>query len=178
MAQFFKIFLRCALFRPRCVKIMAPPQPPTQKLAKSGQHVWVKDASMAGSNLYAKGLVLSINGTKATVETSNGTKHQELVLPLSECFQINPDVDVPDHCQLHHLSLPTLLENTRKRYEMNRIYTFVSDILVAVNPYKPIDGIYGTDVMAQCRGKKPRTAPCGPHPYSVAEKVRCEARLS
>jgi myosin heavy subunit len=71
-----------------------------------------------------------------TVETEHGGKRQELVVTAEECFHTNQGADVPDHCQLVHLSPPTLLENTRVRFENDKIYTYVGDILVAVNPFK------------------------------------------
>lgn len=99
--------------------------------------MWVKDPSIAGSALYTKGHILAISGNKVTVETSNDLKTQELVLPLGECFQICPDQDVPDHCQLMHLSQPTLLENTRKRYEQDKIYTYVGAIRATAPANRP-----------------------------------------
>ena len=35
------------------------------KKLKEGQYVWVKDASIAGTDLYTKGHILGINGNKA-----------------------------------------------------------------------------------------------------------------
>ena len=40
--------------------------------------------------------------------------------PKQECFHICPEGDVPDHCQLLYLSQPTMLENTRKRFKVER----------------------------------------------------------
>ena len=59
----------------------------------------------------------------------------------------------------------------RKRFAKDIIYTLVGDILLAVNPFKEIDGIYSAEVMAQCKGTKLHTAGCGPHIYGVAEKA-------
>ena len=112
-----------------------------------------------------------------TVETTNGVKTQELILPLSECHQPHPGDDVPDHCQLMFLSQPTLLENTRQRYFADKIYTYVGDILVAVNPFRWIEGLYGVEIMKQCKGKKLWNADCGPHVYAISEKV-CAAHLA
>ena len=90
---------------------------PKKGAIKVGQYVWVKDAAIAGSDLFTKGRVDAIDEKgKVTVETTNGTKTQQLELPLAECFQPHPGDDVPDHCQLMYLSQPTLLENTRVRY--------------------------------------------------------------
>ena len=76
---------------------------------KVGTNVWVKDPAIAGTDLFTKGAILAIDDKgKATVETSNGIKTQELILPLSECHMPHPADDVPDHCQLMYLSQPTL----------------------------------------------------------------------
>ena len=42
---------------------------------KEGTYCWVKDAAIAGTDLFTKGMILSINGNKVTVETSNGVIH-------------------------------------------------------------------------------------------------------
>ena len=138
---------------------------------KEGQHVWVKDTAIAGTDVYTKAHILGIDGNKVTVETSNDVKSQELILPAAECFHPHPGDDVPDHCQLMFLSQPTMLENTRKRFAKDKIYTLVGDILLAINPFKWIDGIYTEDVMQQCKGKKLYNAGCGPHVFAVAEKA-------
>ena len=53
-----------------CVCVCVPAQ------LKEGMHVWVKDASIAGSDLFTKGHILNINANKVTVETSNNVKTQ------------------------------------------------------------------------------------------------------
>jgi hypothetical protein len=142
---------------------------------KVGAYVWVKDPAIAGTDLFTKGAILAIDDKgKATVETSNGIKTQELILPLSECHMPHPADDVPDHCQLMYLSQPTLLENTRVRFMADKIYTYVGNILVVVNPFRRLEHILGPSIMAQCKGKKLWNASCGPHSYAVAEQV-CDA---
>ncbi|KAL1511060.1 hypothetical protein AB1Y20_005884 [Prymnesium parvum] len=138
---------------------------------KEGLIVWVKDKAIAGTDFFTKGRILNVNGNKVTVETSNAVKTQELILPVAECHMMHPGDDVPDHCQLMYLSQPTLLENTRQRYMRDVIYTYVGDILVAVNPFKMIKGLYDTSVMAQCRGKRLHNASCGPHVFMISEKA-------
>ena len=57
--------------------------------------MWVKDPAIAGTDLFTKGSILAIDEKgKATVETTNGVKTQELVLPLSECHMPHPSDDV------------------------------------------------------------------------------------
>ena len=46
-----------------------------------------------------------------------------------------------DHCNLEVLNSATLVENTRVRFKSDIIYTYVSEILIAVNPFKFIEGM-------------------------------------
>ena len=145
---------------------------------KEGQAVWVMDSAIAKDNLYNIGHLVAIdhaNG-KVTVETEANGKRQEIVVKIDEVHATNRGGDVPDHCQLVHLSPPTLLENTRVRFESDKIYTYVGDILVAVNPFKWITGIYDPSVMEACKGKKLHNASCGPHVFAIAEKAYVQMR--
>ena len=131
-------------------------------------YVWVKDPSIAGSDLFTKGHILNINANKITVETSNSQKTQELIVPAADLSHICPEGDVPDHCQLMFLSQPTMLENTKKRFATDKIYTLVGDILIAVNPFEALT-IYGHDKMQPYVNK-----PLGivePHTYAMAEEA-------
>lgn len=142
---------------------------------KEGQAVWVKDTAIAKDALFTIGHVVSIDpeGKKATIETENNGKRQEITVGVEECYHTNQGSHVPDHCQLVHLSEPTLLENTRARFSDDKIYTYVGDILVAINPFKWILGIYDESIMEQCLGKKLHNTACGPHCFSVSERVHC-----
>ena len=116
---------------------------------KEGQAVWIKDAAVAKEDLYNVGHVVSIeaDGKKATVECNNGGKSQTKTVPVEECFHVNVGKDTPDQCQLVYLNEPTLLENTRKRFASDKIYTYVGDILdlVAVNPVADVAGLAAGD---------------------------------
>jgi myosin-5 len=68
------------------------------------------------------------------------------------------------------LSPPTLLENTRARYMEDKIHTLVGSILVVVNPFRRIPGIYDEAMMLQCINKKLYNAGCGPHKFAMAEQ--------
>ena len=76
---------------------------------KEGMYVWVKDTSIAGTDVYTKGHILNINGNKVTVETSNDVKTQELIIPTAECYMINPGKDVRSaHLPAQRLARPLL----------------------------------------------------------------------
>ncbi|KAI5639116.1 myosin head (motor domain) domain-containing protein [Phthorimaea operculella] len=52
------------------------------------------------------------------------------------------------------------------KFQHNKIYTYIGEVLVSVNPYKNLD-IYGTQHMAQYRGREMFEVP--PHVYAVAD---------
>ena len=49
------------------------------KKLKEGQYVWVKDASIAGTDLYTKGHILGINGNKARLARARAVRHRARV---------------------------------------------------------------------------------------------------
>lgn len=74
--------------------------------------------------------------------------------------------DVEDLAELAKLDEQILLAEIRERYAKNRIYTYVGDILIAVNPFKDL-GIYGKDVSGRYRMSKKSAQP--PHIYAAAD---------
>uniref|UniRef100_A0A3Q3WEK0 Unconventional myosin-VI n=1 Tax=Mola mola TaxID=94237 RepID=A0A3Q3WEK0_MOLML len=70
---------------------------------------------------------------------------------------------------LMYLNEATLLNNVRVRYNKDHIYTYVANILIAVNPYYDIPGLYGPDSIKLYRGKSLGTLP--PHVYAIADKA-------
>lgn len=67
---------------------------------------------------------------------------------------------------LEDLSEGALLHTLRLRYEKSLIYTYISTILVALNPYQRLK-IYGDDVMTgYCRSDL-----SDPHPYALARNA-------
>ena len=57
---------------------------------------------------------------------------------------------VEDNCALMYLNEATLLNNVRRRYRKDEIYTYVANILVALNPYKPLRHLYDAKVCQGC----------------------------
>lgn len=54
-----------------------------------------------------------------------------------------------DLATLEVLTEDSIVEQLQKRYNQNQIYTYIGDILVAVNPFTDI-GIYTTKVSIVC----------------------------
>jgi len=68
-----------------------------------------------------------------------------------------------DCTELPHPNEDNLVENLCKRYSQGLIYTNVAHVLLAVNPHRSLEHLYGTGVMQQPFPVR------GPHPYSLAE---------
>lgn len=84
--------------------------------------------------------------------------------------------DVDDNCALVYLNEATLLHNIRVRYARDIIYTYVANILIAVNPYKPLGPLYSANTIATYKGKSIGQA--APHVFAMADKAYREMKLA
>ncbi|XP_031270660.1 myosin-9 isoform X2 [Pistacia vera] len=69
--------------------------------------------------------------------------------------------------KLSYLHEPGVLQNLKIRYELNEIYTYTGNILIAINPFQRLPHIYDAHMMQQYKG-----APFGelsPHVFAVAD---------
>ena len=73
-------------------------------------------------------------------------------------------VGVADLTLLEKLEEASMMDNIQKRFEKDRIYTSIGDVIIAFNPYKKID-IYGDKVLQMYKGKNIYELP--PHMYDV-----------
>ncbi|XP_011002934.1 PREDICTED: myosin-11 [Populus euphratica] len=128
-----------------------------------GSHVWVEDHELAW--LYGK--VSKITGQDAEIEASNGKK---VTAKLSKIYPKDteaPAGGVDDMTKLSYLHEPGVLENLKTRYELNEIYTYTGNILIAINPFQRLPHLYDGHMMQQYKG-----APFGelsPHVFAVAD---------
>ena len=86
----------------------------------------------------------------------------------------DPQSGVADVTQLLSLSEESVMQNTMVRFSRDEIYTYVGSLLVAVNPYKRISGMYGEAAMAKFSGRGLLNNP--PHIYAIAEEAIRKAR--
>ncbi|KAG6503323.1 hypothetical protein ZIOFF_035634 [Zingiber officinale] len=126
-------------------------------------HVWVEDPQLA----WVDGQVTKITGENAEVQTSNGKK---VVTTLSKMYPKDteaPPGGVDDMTKLSYLHEPGVLQNLSTRYQLNEIYTYTGNILIAINPFQRLSHLYDSHMMTQYKG-----APLGelsPHVFAVAD---------
>eukprot|EP00055_Hartaetosiga_balthica_P007978 m.28438 g.28438 ORF g.28438 m.28438 type:complete len:1017 (+) comp6045_c0_seq2:37-3087(+) len=77
------------------------------------------------------------------------------------------DIEVDDLATLTHLDQDTLLHALKGRFNRDLIYTYVGDILVAVNPFKQLT-CYGGPNPEKYKNLTDKTAEA-PHVYAVAD---------
>ena len=122
---------------------------------------WVPDEYEA----YRRVDIISKDESK-TVVMLNG---QDTTFETSATALVNPnDQDgVNDNTELMFLNDPSVLWNLRYRYEHEKIYTYTGYILIAINPYKSIPGLYSDELMYDYKGKS--IGSLDPHVYAIAD---------
>ncbi|XP_036050688.1 unconventional myosin-Id isoform X2 [Onychomys torridus] len=71
-----------------------------------------------------------------------------------------------DFVLMDTVSMPEFMANLRLRFEKGRIYTFIGEVVVSVNPYKVLN-IYGRDTVEQYKGRELYERP--PHLFAIAD---------
>uniref|UniRef100_A0A0N4ZUU0 Myosin motor domain-containing protein n=1 Tax=Parastrongyloides trichosuri TaxID=131310 RepID=A0A0N4ZUU0_PARTI len=84
------------------------------------------------------------------------------------------NIDFDDHCAMKFLNPGSLLYNSKNRFMKNKIYTYVANILISINPYKIITDLYTTETMDSYSEKSLGVMP--PHIFAIAEKAYNEMR--
>ncbi|XP_037603215.1 myosin VIb isoform X2 [Sebastes umbrosus] len=131
-----------------------------------GKPVWAPHSADG----FQLGMIVDIGADTLTIEPLN-QKGKTFLAPMSQVFPAEDDVNkhVEDNCSLMYLNEATLLNNVRVRYNKDHIYTYVANILIAVNPYYDIPKLYGPDAIKSYQGKSLGTLP--PHVYAIADKT-------
>uniref|UniRef100_A0A8I6A051 Myosin IG n=1 Tax=Rattus norvegicus TaxID=10116 RepID=A0A8I6A051_RAT len=76
-----------------------------------------------------------------------------------------PEYGKPDFVLLDQLTMEEFMKNLQLRFEKGRIYTYIGEVLVSVNPYQELP-LYGPEAIAKYQGRELYERP--PHLYAVA----------
>ncbi|KAA3468870.1 Myosin-J heavy chain [Gossypium australe] len=128
-----------------------------------GSLVWVEDPDIA----WIDGEVVQVNGEDIKVLCTSG---KTVVVKATNLYPKDaeaPPCGVDDMTKLAYLHEPGVLQNLRSRYDMNEIYTYTGNILIAVNPFRKLPHLYDSHMMAQYKGAA--FGELSPHPFAVAD---------
>ncbi|KAL5728695.1 hypothetical protein ACHQM5_001747 [Ranunculus cassubicifolius] len=128
-----------------------------------GSHVWVEDPVLA----WIDGEVFRVNGQDVHIRTTNG---KTVVAKISKVFPKDteaPPGGVDDMTKLSYLHEPGVLQNLATRYELNEIYTYTGNILIAVNPFQRLPHLYDNHMMEQYKGAG--FGELSPHVFAIAD---------
>uniref|UniRef100_A0A669EBX0 Unconventional myosin-VI n=1 Tax=Oreochromis niloticus TaxID=8128 RepID=A0A669EBX0_ORENI len=133
---------------------------------EDGKPVWAPHPTDG----FQLGTIVDIGADSLTIEPLK-QKGKTFLAPVNQVFPAEDDVNkhVEDNCSLMYLNEATLLNNIRVRYSKDKIYTFVANILIAVNPYYDIPKLYSQETIKKYRGRSLGTLP--PHVYAIADKA-------
>ncbi|XP_038979493.1 myosin-6-like isoform X3 [Phoenix dactylifera] len=128
-----------------------------------GSHVWVEDPDIA----WTDGEVVEVNGDRIKVNCTSG---KMVTAKLSSVYPKDAEASpcgVDDMTKLAYLHEPGVLQNLKSRYDMNEIYTYTGNILIAVNPFRRLPHLYDSHMMEQYKGAA--FGELSPHPFAVAD---------
>uniref|UniRef100_A0A663NEZ4 Unconventional myosin-VI n=1 Tax=Athene cunicularia TaxID=194338 RepID=A0A663NEZ4_ATHCN len=119
---------------------------------------------------FQMGMIVDIGTDNLTIEPLN-QKGKTFQAAINQVFPAEEDSkkDVEDNCSLMYLNEATLLHNIKVRYSKDRIYTYVANILIAVNPYFDIPKFYSSETIKKYQGRSLGTLP--PHVFAIADKA-------
>lgn len=134
-------------------------------LAMDASQVWAPDEHEG----FKLGRIVDIGGETVTVLLTGGT--QLITAPYRSVHAAEDDSkkDVDDNCALIYLNEATLFNNIKVRYNKDKIYTYVANILIAVNPYFEMPRLYSSETIKKYQGKSLGVLP--PHVFAIADKA-------
>ncbi|UJR31157.1 hypothetical protein I4U23_018664 [Adineta vaga] len=77
-----------------------------------------------------------------------------------------PDMGVGDFVLLSEITMDAFIRNLKIRFEKGRIYTYIGEVLVSVNPYRDLP-IYGPEYIKSYKGREMFERPA--HIFALAE---------
>ncbi|XP_024005209.1 myosin-14 isoform X2 [Eutrema salsugineum] len=128
-----------------------------------GSLVWIEDPEEA----WIDGEVIEVKGNDIKVQCTSG---KTVAVKVSNAYP--KDVEAPasgvdDMTRLAYLHEPGVLQNMKSRFDINEIYTYTGNILIAVNPFRRLPHLYNNHMMQQYKGAA--FGELSPHPFAVAD---------
>ena len=167
---------------------MTPPpaagmEEPSSDLAK-GTIIWYHD----DAQVWKSGTILNSTATNYEIELRPGEasitlpKTHPICLRNKDVFSSEGLVVIDDLTQLTHLNEPSVLHSLQVRFDTDKIYTFTGPILISLNPFKRLPGMYDDETLADFvktkNTKKPHVfATANAAFQGICERQKCQTVL-
>eukprot|EP00440_Ansanella_granifera_P071094 gb/GFBE01077158.1/.p1 GENE.gb/GFBE01077158.1/~~gb/GFBE01077158.1/.p1 ORF type:complete len:1701 (+),score=509.72 gb/GFBE01077158.1/:1-5103(+) len=146
-----------------------------------GTLIWVKHEE----EVWMQAEIVTSNDKEIIVKTAEDPNGRIVLGPNEPIFLRTSDVFtseglsvLDDLTQLTHLHEPAVLSSLQNRFDIDKIYTFTGPILIALNPFKSIPGLYDEEVLTSFITTKPSGKP---HVFSTSNasyRGICDRRKS
>ncbi|XP_055307856.1 myosin heavy chain 95F-like [Sitodiplosis mosellana] len=135
------------------------------------QIVWIREST----ECYIQGKISEIGQDKFEVIPID-KKYPNRTCLAGEIFPscVGPQ-DHDDSCELLFFNEATFLENLKNRYFKDKVYNYVANILIALNPYKEMKDLYSDAAIKRYKGKSLGELP--PHVFAIADKAIRDMRV-
>lgn len=127
-----------------------------------GTLIWIKHEE----EVWVQAEIVTSNDKEIIVKTNDDPDARIVLGPNEPVFLRTSDVFtaeglsvLDDLTQLTHLHEPAVLSSLQNRFDIDKIYTFTGPILIALNPFKSIRGLYDEDVLRGFITTKPSPKP-------------------
>eukprot|EP01035_Chromulina_nebulosa_P002488 gene2488-3367_t len=127
----------------------------------------VNDSEWMGENLFIPAIIIKDDNGLVSMRLPSGEVYKMNTADVVRVTD-NDDEGVDDILKLRDFSEMSLIHTLRVRYFRGAIYTFVGPILVSINPYKYIKGIYSEKTMASYHSAD-KNYVLAPHLFSIAD---------
>mmetsp|Transcript_124923 Transcript_124923/g.266607 ORF Transcript_124923/g.266607 Transcript_124923/m.266607 type:complete len:1729 (-) Transcript_124923:634-5820(-) len=133
-----------------------------------GTLIWIKH----DEEVWMQAEIVATSDTEIIVKSMEAPNSRIILQPNEPVYLRTSDVFtseglsvLDDLTQLTHLHEPAVLSSLQNRFDIDKIYTFTGPILIALNPFKIINGLYNENMLRSFISAKPSSKP---HVYSTA----------
>ena len=110
------------------------------------------------------------SGTKFVDENHNVYAANQIT-KISNTGNINMAAD--DLVHLDEVNEPFILHSIAQRFAKDKIYTNLGTIVISINPFKWIDGLYGPNIIEKYSRIRRQGIAMPPHIYTIADAALC-----
>jgi len=140
-------------------------------MADYEENSWVWKADDVEMYLPAKVKSTFKQGEEGKVKTEDGETHKIDAKDSKDLLLCNPEVldsKIDNLIKLNDLNEQAILHNLRIRFKEDNIYTYVSSILISVNPFKLLP-LYTPEILDKYKEQGGRNLP--PHVFAIADNA-------